>query len=95
MTATQPETAEQKLDAFLDIDIGSIPTKGVIIDSQRQIIARSYQWTEGDPVNASQRVIAELGGQINQNQSCGTNSGNNRQRTPPRWRHVRCIGNQE
>lgn len=49
MTATQPETAEQKLDAFLDIDIGSISTKGVIIDSQRQIIARSYQWTEGDP----------------------------------------------
>lgn len=66
MTATQPETAEQKLDAFLGIDIGSISTKGVIIDSQHQIIARSYQWTEGDPVNASRRVIAELGGQINQ-----------------------------
>lgn len=43
MTATQPETAEQKPDAFLGIDIGSISTKGVIIDSQRQIIARSYQ----------------------------------------------------
>ena len=66
MTATQPETAEQKLDAFLGIDIGSISTKGVIIDSQRQIIAHSYQWTEGDPVNASRRVIAELGGQIDQ-----------------------------
>lgn len=66
MTATQPETAEQKPDAFLGIDIGSISTKGVIIDSQRQIIARSYQWTEGDPVNASRRVIAELGGQIDQ-----------------------------
>ena len=95
MTATQPETAEQKLDAFLDIDIGSFFTKGGIIESQRHITARSYQWTEGDPVTASRRVIAELGGQINQNQSCGTNSGNNRQRTPPRWRHVRCIGNQE
>lgn len=59
MTATQPETAKQKLDAFLGIDIGSISTKGVIIDCQRQIIARSYQWTEGDPVNASRRVIAE------------------------------------
>ena len=66
MTATQPETAEQKPDAFLGIDIGSISTKGIIIDSQRQIIARSYQWTEGDPVNASRRVIAELGGQIDQ-----------------------------
>lgn len=66
MTATQPETAEQKPDAFLGIDIGSISTKGVIIDSQRQIIARSYQWTEGNHVNASRRVIAELGGQIDQ-----------------------------
>lgn len=66
MTATQPETAEQKLDAFLGIDIGFISTKGVIIDCQRQIIARSYQWTEGDPVNASRRVITELGGQIDQ-----------------------------
>ena len=66
MTATQPETAEQKPDAFFGIDIGSISTKGAIIDSQRQIIARSYQWTEGDPVNASRRVIAELGGQIDQ-----------------------------
>lgn len=35
MTATQPETAKQKLDAFLGIDIGSISTKGVIIDCQR------------------------------------------------------------
>ena len=47
MTATQPETAEQKPDAFLGIDIGSISTRGV-------------------PVNASRRVIAELGGQIDQ-----------------------------
>ena len=66
MTATQPETAEQKPDVFLGIDIGSISTTGVIIDSQRQIIARSYQRTEGDPVNALRRVTAELGGQIDQ-----------------------------
>ena len=48
---------QNRTEAFLGIDIGSISTKGVII-------ARSYQWTEGNPVDASRRVIAELGSQI-------------------------------
>ena len=51
-------------DAYLGIDIGSISTKGVIIDADRTIIARSYQWTEGNPADAARRVVAELGGQI-------------------------------
>ena len=34
---------------YLGIDIGSISTKGVIIDENRAIIARSYLWTEGNP----------------------------------------------
>lgn len=46
--------------AFLGIDIGSISTKGVLIDKDRNIIARSYLWTEGDPSNAAKRVVAEL-----------------------------------
>ena len=33
---------------YLGIDIGSISTKGVIIDENRAIIARSYLWTEGN-----------------------------------------------
>ena len=32
--------------AFLGIDTGSISTKGVIIDEQGTILARSYLWTE-------------------------------------------------
>ena len=51
-------------DAYMGIDIGSISTKGVVIDEDRKIIARSYLWTEGNPVNASKRVVAELGSQI-------------------------------
>ena len=38
---------------YLGIDIGSISTKGVIIDENRAIIARSYLWTEGNPTEAS------------------------------------------
>ena len=49
---------------FLGIDIGSISTKGVVIDADREIAARSYLWTEGDPIGAARRVIADLGGQV-------------------------------
>ena len=37
-----------RTDCYLGIDIGSISTKGVIIDADRRIIARTYLWTEGN-----------------------------------------------
>lgn len=49
---------------YLGIDIGSISTKGVVIDDDRTIIARSYLWTEGNPAQAAKRVMAELAGQL-------------------------------
>lgn len=52
------------IDAYLGIDIGSISTKGVIIDAHRNIIARTYLWTEGNPADAARRVVADLGQQI-------------------------------
>ena len=50
--------------AYLGIDIGSISTKGVVIDDRRSIVARSYLWTEGDPAGAARRVIADVRSQI-------------------------------
>ena len=68
MTSQQtPHSNSARKEAFLGIDIGSISTKGVIINAKRQIIARSYQWTEGNPTDAARRVIAELGSQIDHN----------------------------
>ena len=49
---------------YLGIDIGSISTKGVIIDENRAIIARSYLWTEGNPTEASRNVVRELESQV-------------------------------
>ena len=51
-------------DAYLGIDIGSISTKGVVITEDGQIIARSYLWTEGNPTEASKRVVRELEQQL-------------------------------
>ena len=49
---------------YLGIDIGSISTKGVIIDENRAIIARSYLWTEGNPTDSSKNVVRELERQV-------------------------------
>ena len=46
-----------RTDCYLGIDIGSISTKGVIIDADRRIIARTYLWTEGNPADAARRVV--------------------------------------
>ncbi len=46
--------------AYLGIDIGSISTKGVVIDEDNNIIASSYLYTEGNPIVASKKVVKEL-----------------------------------
>lgn len=50
--------------AYLGIDIGSISTKGVIIDENNNILADSYLYTEGNPINATKKVIKELKSKI-------------------------------
>lgn len=47
-------------EVYLGIDIGSISTKGVIINQKNQILAKEYLWTEGDPIGAAKRLIASL-----------------------------------
>lgn len=54
--------------AFLGIDTGSISTKGVVIDENREIIARSYLWTEGNPTDAARRVVDDLASQIDRDE---------------------------
>ena len=48
------------INAYLGIDIGSISTKGVIIDDNNNILASSYIWTEGNPIDAVKRLIDNL-----------------------------------
>lgn len=53
---------------FLGVDIGSISTKGVIIDEQNNIIASNYLYTEGSPIDAVKRLIKDLKTKINHNE---------------------------
>lgn len=47
-------------ECYLGIDIGSISTKGVIIDENNKIIKSLYIWTEGNPVEAVKRLVKNL-----------------------------------
>lgn len=46
---------DPSMKAYLGIDTGFISTKGVVVDENKEIIARSCLWTEGDPSGAVRR----------------------------------------
>lgn len=48
------------MNCYLGVDIGSISTKGVIIDDNNNILVSSYIWTEGNPVESVKRLVNEL-----------------------------------
>lgn len=48
------------MKCYLGIDIGSISTKGVIIDSDNDIIASEYIWTNASPINAVKELVKRL-----------------------------------
>ena len=52
------------MNAYLGVDIGSISTKGVIIDDNNKILASSYIWTKGNPIDAVKTLIGNLESQI-------------------------------
>lgn len=49
---------------YIGIDIGSISTKGVLIDNDNNIIIDKYIWTEGAPINATKNIITYMKEQI-------------------------------
>ena len=49
---------------YLGIDIGSISTKGVVIDQDNNILAKEYLWTEGDPMGAVKCLLKALEAQL-------------------------------
>lgn len=54
--------------AYLGVDIGSISTKGVIMDSDNKILASEYLYTEGNPIGAVKRLISILNKKLNKNE---------------------------
>ncbi|MCL2851597.1 MAG: acyl-CoA dehydratase activase [Defluviitaleaceae bacterium] len=46
--------------AYLGVDIGSISTKGIVINENNEILADSYLWTMGNPIHAVKSVLNEM-----------------------------------
>ena len=60
---------------YMGIDIGSISTKGVIIDEYNNIIASSYLMTSGNPILAVKEVIKNMRREIDLNKYQVVNVG--------------------
>ncbi len=48
------------MNCYLGIDIGSISTKGVMIDEDGNILSSVYLNTDGSPIEASRKVLKQL-----------------------------------
>ncbi|RLE14108.1 CoA activase [Candidatus Aerophobetes bacterium] len=51
---------EEPVDAYLGVDVGSVSTNVAIIDSNNQLIAKSYLPTAGKPIKAVQDGLREV-----------------------------------
>ena len=75
-----------KEKAYIGIDIGSISTKGVVIDQNNTFLAESYLWTQGNPTQATKDVLHALKEQIDTEKysDCGCRHDRQRQKA---YRH--------
>jgi predicted CoA-substrate-specific enzyme activase len=53
-----------RMDVYLGVDVGSISTKVVAIDRNRNVIAKAYLMTAGRPIEAVQEGLRIVGGRI-------------------------------
>ncbi len=57
-------SGEEKVEAYIGIDVGSISTNVVAIDSNRKLIVKEYLRTAGRPIEAVRKGIEDVGNQI-------------------------------
>ena len=87
-TAPEPESrvyhellegAGGRVDAYLGVDVGSISTNVAVINKQRQVLAKAYLMTAGQPLEAVRRGLEIVGekvaGKINILGAATTGSG--------------------
>lgn len=63
-TASEPISGPLPTDAYLGVDVGSISTNLVVIDSAGRVIARRYLMTAGKPIEAVRQGLLEIGDEI-------------------------------
>ncbi|HBF33434.1 TPA: CoA activase [Candidatus Sumerlaeota bacterium] len=71
--------SDKKIDAYIGIDIGSVSTNVVAIDSDNRLLAKEYLWTSSRPIEAVRQgleaVRRSIGHKINVRAAATTGSG--------------------
>jgi predicted CoA-substrate-specific enzyme activase len=64
-TVTPPRPAPgQRPAAYLGVDVGSISTNLVVIDQERNVLAKRYLMTAGRPIEAVRQGLLEIGEEV-------------------------------
>lgn len=56
-----PIVGDEKIEAYVGVDVGSISTNIVVIDKQKNVLARRYLMTAGRPLEAVKQGLYEVG----------------------------------
>ena len=74
-----PADGNERLEAYLGVDVGSISTNVVVIDNQKNVLVKAYLMTAGRPLEAVkkglQMVTEELSGRVRIKGAATTGSG--------------------
>ncbi|MBP1734085.1 MAG: CoA-substrate-specific enzyme activase, partial [Deltaproteobacteria bacterium] len=54
----------EQTQVYLGVDVGSISTNLVVIDTEKNVLAKRYLMTEGRPLEAVKRGLAEIGDEV-------------------------------
>lgn len=64
VTKRRPPADYDGLEVFLGLDVGSLSTNLVLIDNDYKVISRRYLMTEGRPIEAIRRGLAEISEEV-------------------------------
>jgi activator of 2-hydroxyglutaryl-CoA dehydratase/predicted nucleotide-binding protein (sugar kinase/HSP70/actin superfamily) len=56
--------AQEVVEAFVGLDGGSTSTKAVLVDRARNVIAKAYQLSKGNPIEDSMEILGKLEEQV-------------------------------
>ncbi|MFP4380708.1 MAG: acyl-CoA dehydratase activase [Candidatus Sumerlaeia bacterium] len=72
MEIDPPSESDEKIEAYVGIDIGSVSTNVVVIDSENRVLAKRYLWTASKPIEAVRQGLEEIREEIGDRiQVCG------------------------
>jgi predicted CoA-substrate-specific enzyme activase len=57
-------SGEEKIEAYLGLDVGSISTNLVVLDKEKRVLAKRYLMTAGRPIEAIRVGLQEIGEEI-------------------------------